>query len=619
MDHNDGGGADNSSEAYADVVAIFEARESCIARGYDVGTTCAAYGDTCLTCTGLREMDWDARAAHTPATPSGYLTTYCGGGGGPCGKQVHCESYVPSEAMYDLAARDLPAMGIDTDSAWQLAERLWYQSRAGSGGDIYNCTLPSSDSCGVGNWYHQLRLQDDDDGNLANGTPHAAAIFAAFDRHDIACGTAGDAENQNTSSCPALDMPVVGFTAQSNAVVLDWDAVSGAAAYRVYRNENGCHRAQFPVAETDGATTTYTDTGLANGWPVFYRVQAIGANPACESPVSACFEAAAQQLAGRPRFSQPRYGCAHEITVEVTDLNHPSSTMTVAVWSDTEPTPEAVVLNETSVGSARFTGSIFTTTTAAAADGALSVTDGDAITAEYIDLDDGEGGVNVSQQAVGTGRLPGSGISFDRRQQHHGRRRDDRLDHVGVDHRTARVGAHTGAGQRDPEQHPELDSRGRDRAVRPRATGVYFRVTSTDTVGYTSIGDAGGVPFEFNASTIGGIFYQDGFETDLGWTLQGEWEIGVPQGLGTAPGDPAAATEGVQVLGQDLSGQGSNPGDYEFNTTHSATSPVIDTSSLTDVELRFDRWLITTAAAVPPSMPRTLTVRGKTSGPVRAA
>mgnify|MGYP000600324218 CR=1 FL=1 len=33
--------------------------------------------------------------------------------------------------------------------------------------------LPSSDSCAAGSWYQQLRVADDDDADLANGTPHA--------------------------------------------------------------------------------------------------------------------------------------------------------------------------------------------------------------------------------------------------------------------------------------------------------------------------------------------------------------------------------------------------------------------------------------------------------------
>ncbi|MDQ7088146.1 MAG: hypothetical protein Q9Q13_09945 [Acidobacteriota bacterium] len=163
MDDNDGGGFDNPSEAYADVVAIFWSHDSCIGPGFYVdGRTCSGFGDTCLDCTGVREMDWARRQAGEPATPAGFVDPRCGSGDGPCGRQVHCESHPISESIFDLATRDLPAMGLDPASAWQLAEKLWYETRTGSGGDIYNCSLPDSDSCGSSSWYQQMRVADDD-------------------------------------------------------------------------------------------------------------------------------------------------------------------------------------------------------------------------------------------------------------------------------------------------------------------------------------------------------------------------------------------------------------------------------------------------------------------------
>jgi hypothetical protein len=43
------------------------------------------------------------------------------------------------------------------------------------------------DGCGATNGYMQWLAADDDDGNLDNGTPHMTAIFAAYNRHGIAC------------------------------------------------------------------------------------------------------------------------------------------------------------------------------------------------------------------------------------------------------------------------------------------------------------------------------------------------------------------------------------------------------------------------------------------------
>jgi trimeric autotransporter adhesin len=44
------------------------------------------------------------------------------------------------------------------------------------------------DGCAASNWYTVFLPADDDDGNLANGTPNACRIWDAFNAHGIACG-----------------------------------------------------------------------------------------------------------------------------------------------------------------------------------------------------------------------------------------------------------------------------------------------------------------------------------------------------------------------------------------------------------------------------------------------
>jgi len=289
LDDNDGGGFDNTSEAYADVVAIFWSHDGCIGPGFFVdGRTCSGYGDTCLECTGVRDMDWSRRQSGQPATPAGFVDPRCGSGGGPCGRETHCESYPISEAIFDLATIDLPAMGLDQATAWQIAEKLWYETRAGSGGDIYTCSLPDSDSCASSSWYQQMRVADDDDGDLSNGTPHAAALFAAFDRHAIACGAAGDPENQNSGSCPAIAAPVLSATPSGSGVELTWDAVPDAASYTVYRGELGCDAQAVIVGTVDAPATSFFDDNVSQEFIVNYRVRPNGSNPACSGAVSNC-------------------------------------------------------------------------------------------------------------------------------------------------------------------------------------------------------------------------------------------------------------------------------------------------------------------------------------------
>jgi hypothetical protein len=139
-----------------------------------------------------------------------------------------------------------------------------------------------------------MRVLDDDDGNLANGTPHAAAIYAAFARHNIACGTAADASNLDSSACPTLAKPTISTTPGTGAVTVSWSGVPGASSYYVLRSEVGCDFSQNVVATAAAPATSYVDDNLPAGLTLYYRVQARGANGACESAVSACVSAAGQ-------------------------------------------------------------------------------------------------------------------------------------------------------------------------------------------------------------------------------------------------------------------------------------------------------------------------------------
>ncbi len=90
--------------------------------------------------------------------------------------------------------------------------------------------------------------------------------------------------------------------------------------------------------------------------------------------------------------------------------------------------------------------------------------------------------------------------------------------------------------------------------------------------------------------------FWDDFETDLGWTLTGEFERDTARGLGGSIGtpDPETAYSETYVLGTDLSGLGIHEGDYEDSLSayeYRAISPVIDCGDYKDIYLRFRRWL----------------------------
>ncbi len=812
FDQNDGGGYDNPSEAYADTTEFLYDHTSCIGRGFRQSANCGGYGNACLDCTGVRDQDWDKREDHTPSTAAGFIGNNCSGGGGPCGKEEHCEGYLGGETIWDLAARDLPAMGLDQASAWQLMDKLWYKSRPGSGGKAYNCSPPNSDGCGSSAWFTKLRNIDDDDGNLSNGTPHAAAIFAAFDRHNIACGSAGDSSNQNYSTCPTIGDTTLSGTAGSNSASLSWTEVPNAAYYNILRNDISCEHSFTLIDTVDAPSTTYTDTDLANDFTEYYRVQAVGSNFACDGPVSNCFNVTPQPFAGSIKFDRASYNCSWTINITVRDANVGSSTTTATIWSATESEPETVTLTETAPGSSKFVGSINTTPNAATSDGLLSVVDGDSITAQYIDADDGEGGHDLVRQTGAVTDCVAPGISSVTSQSitntratviwttnelsdsvliwgpdkpptnikssetlvtshsitltglqectvyyyqvsstdntlntatddnegqyyHFETLRDDPEhglvschagkvyideDIYGCSHilnirvidldldadeelvETVTVTA-TSTSETMPEEiiltetgpstgefsgtietdssaptpdgkvqindgdmitlayHDADDGAGSpavsyttamadcagpsfnnitvtdkppfmatiswntsepassrlDYGKTPALGNTqesstlktshsfdignfeqcelgYFKISGTDTHGNTLVDDRHGQLYTFETGRVAGAVLVDGFEYENGWSLDGEWEIGQPQGLGSSGGgnpDPTSAFNGSKVLGVDLSGQGSYPGDYEPSEYIEAISPVMDTRNLNDATLIIRRWL----------------------------
>jgi len=128
-------------------------------------------------------------------------------------------------------------------------------------------------------------------------------------------------------------------------------------------------------------------------------------------------------------------------------------------------------------------------------------------------------------------------------------------------------------------------------------TTYYYIVHAVESVSGTednNVVEISGSPY----GPGGGIqtLFSDGFETDTGWTVagSGEWQRGTPQGLGGEHGnpDPSAAFAGSYVFGNDLSGTGTYPGDYEASlSATSITSPAIDCSSASNVQLSFQRYL----------------------------
>jgi trimeric autotransporter adhesin len=118
-----------------------------------------------------------------------FLPTLCIG---PMGYECHVESYIASTAVWDLTQLLIAAHG--EEAGWAAMKQIWYDSlfpsksayQVVSGGQ---CNPAASvDGSGASNWYTVFLAVDDDDGNLANGTPNGCRIWQAFNDHGIACG-----------------------------------------------------------------------------------------------------------------------------------------------------------------------------------------------------------------------------------------------------------------------------------------------------------------------------------------------------------------------------------------------------------------------------------------------
>jgi hypothetical protein len=248
-----------------------------------LGSNCGGYGDACTSCTGVRDIDFAKHVSGTAHTVGNFTQPRCPTSAtyrGPCLREGHCESYVSSEAVWDLANRDLPNPG--SSAAWATSERLWYLSRS-TQTKMFNCTTTTnpwtSNGCFTGSLWRTYRLVDDDDGNLNNGTPNGCYIYAAFNRHGIACTTDAAASVCSTPCTPpAAPTGLVANAVSSSQINLSWNAVSGATSYNVYRSTTS--GGPYSLAGSS-STTSFSDTGLNCNTTYFYVVRAVSGG--CES------------------------------------------------------------------------------------------------------------------------------------------------------------------------------------------------------------------------------------------------------------------------------------------------------------------------------------------------
>ena len=328
----------------ADVHAFLRLHDGCVGRGFWKGQVCSGYGDPCdppvaTGCTGARQIDFMGHVCDRPHTVTwvtqGFSAAECGGvprpacpGSGttaPCGRGDHCEGMLVSETAYDLARRDLPAAGYDAHTSHELATRL-FTIAAGPVAAWYTCQVGGG--CDAAGGYLNVLAADDDNGNLADGTPHMGAIRAAFERHEIHCAFPAPVDS-GCATGPAA-APALVATPGVEQIALAWSAVANAAGYSVYRTEGvaGCDYGKIKIAEVAG--TSFTDPAMIAGRDYSYVVLPVGANPSCLGRASNCATAAPSAAPACTPGADFTLTCA---PATLTALNGGTATSTCTVQS----------------------------------------------------------------------------------------------------------------------------------------------------------------------------------------------------------------------------------------------------------------------------------------------
>jgi hypothetical protein len=187
---------------------------------------------------------------------------------GPLGYEVHCEGEIYGQVAWDLAVALTAKHGEHT--GWRESERIFFNALPDSGGYLPGSSLPV---------YDAYINADDDDGNLANGTPNGDEIFAAFDAHGMANSNPG-----SSAACARPAQPTLIVTPSCDQFDLSWGAVPGVDHYEIFRAELRIDSTFFPVAEVTAGTTNYSDLEVSPALDYHYVVMAVDASD-CESTV----------------------------------------------------------------------------------------------------------------------------------------------------------------------------------------------------------------------------------------------------------------------------------------------------------------------------------------------
>ncbi|OMC76557.1 fibronectin type III domain-containing protein, partial [Paenibacillus odorifer] len=132
-------------------------------------------------------------------------------------------------------------------------------------------------------------------GGLANGQTYRYVVSAT----NVAGEGKESAPVEATPQSP-LGTPVVSIEAGDSVVKLSWPAIEEANQYIVKRASSA--KGPYEVLGSDLSDTSFTDSGLVNGTPYYYKVKAI--NGTRSSLDSAVASAVPYQNSGQPQAPQ---------------------------------------------------------------------------------------------------------------------------------------------------------------------------------------------------------------------------------------------------------------------------------------------------------------------------
>ncbi|MBN1295804.1 succinylglutamate desuccinylase/aspartoacylase family protein [bacterium] len=284
---------------------------------------------------------------------------------------------------------------------------------------------------------------------------------------------------------------------------------------------------------------------------------------------------------GVVRLERDRFACSDTVAIEVVDADlniNPAAadTAVVTVFSDTDPVGEDCLVTETGPDTGIFNGSQGLGTSGAEV---VLVSHDDLLTIAYDDADCQ--GAPQTVEMFGTIDCIGPAIS----NVIVSNASENSLTITWTTDEPAGSVVHYGETV-PPTQEIELEALVTTHTVvitgLSDCTTYRFEVGSGDEAGNVSWDSNGGMYYSGTTLELF-MMLEATMDTDPGWTYQGQWAWGVPQGNS---GDPSSGYTGDHVVGYNLAGSYTNslPATY-------CTTTAFDCSDAAQVYFSFYKWL----------------------------